>query len=1394
MSGIQMSNIKKVAKDEPTTEDDFLEELKTQNPEELSEFQRQREMIDEFDDIFSEEFDMTGDESMIKVMKMFDDYNKETEGYLQKIQNREVEMSSMETKTAQAEQGEITTEPEVGDISDLFESKVLTKRTSFLSRQLKKFREWRARNKGNPEISDELDGDDVFGDLDKMEEEFKSFNNQTDLEVNEMMGESKQIEMTPRGNPSEITPEEADLFDDLNIWGETKSSGNLEAFGEGKLPPEISQSGFSAEELGVEMSGDDFIISEGGQVLDLTGVEGEEMLGRIASIVSANAETSGALARGLSMAGDALGVVGIGLAVGSTIYQIYDGISTENKYEEAGDTYVAMGGDITKINKALRESYNRSAKQMNAYTQLYHKWVFQKNDPTQEDRGRQMPLFNYSSNFDSITTDQRMDKISTFMISSVIQKQQKDLSKMVPAMRIGLQALYNTQNERLKKNIIEGLDRVSQGAVNTKWDWLKNMIGTDPDSASDLMSVDVDAQKTGGIKLKAIYDAYREMDLRNKFMTKAYNLTADTKEAQDERFQLNTMDNRMLGHFEDQTNQDPAFQTALQARTDEINKNFKFRVDREYAKHFQDINVKWKKSEDMVSGNTVLPEPMRARIIKSYEEKRKAEWNVWNRKKQKAYGTELSREQVAQNNYPKKYQFMIDLKKAKPYWIEYYKKNKQKYYDADMNEILSNRKKWLEGSDKKNIKPRPEDKVPPPYTGDDDSDDYNPFINPKKDIKRKLNPDWKPPKPVVPKPSKPDEPVQPKPPPLPPAPKRPRPLRKLLGATDFDFEPEKDNEFDDDVGFDVNMALHMLHLCEHSYKAFEKYSLQPKQDTFYYDVIRTMGSEDFAVSEQGRMYYSRTDNVISIAYRGTDFGRITTGRPDLFIADLVQDLAADKTNYEGLLLHQGFLNFFLSTQGEVMDFINTYINKDTLIYTTGHSYGAPPSVLLAYMLNKHYGERRAINYNFGSPRGMDRASARIVATQLTSFRVADIHDPIPLLPPSSINFFHAGRTIYLHEEDMKEIIDAEEADRLYNIAGTTVAKQGLIAVMIAGIKTLILDLPTTEQIPLVDRLTNLLYNTVVPSGGVMGLYENIKQFALFGMYSIGMITNPRVGRNADMDMRPTRARAQRMNPLTALQVLQRDTIVSRFTSRYPGIERYLNRDIQIDSFSTPENWSTLMESEGLPVGSAGRWHKNLVDGVVEAGIAPKEALEGFLLQMEMMSFPEAVSEYQEFMKSRRMAWLLPIFPNKIALKSAALTVGGLFGLYHIINGIYQTVSFVQLNKHSLEKYDALLHEHTHREIKNGSNVRTEKDMLGGGDAIKDGDGKFYSKTDTEHSGTPIFSQTDNNHLKFLPKYHRDTGLTMMPIPHNLRGAIIGFTILSEEQYNSPNPIKGLMVY
>ena len=471
-------------------------------------------------------------------------------------------------------------------------------------------------------------------------------------------------------------------------------------------------------------------------------------------------------------------------------------------------------------------------------------------------------------------------------------------------------------------------------------------------------------------------------------------------------------------------------------------------------------------------------------------------------------------------------------------------------------------------------------------------------------------------------------------------PHKPRRLparRRLLGdAEPYTMEPSKTNSFDKDIAFDFNIANHLLKLAENAYQEFNpeprnknldrmiregsvteaeslpRYSRADYRldDTFNYNVIENMGSEGFGATEQGKMYYSKSDNIISISYRGTDFNRgfstmrnpmkkypgVFYARPDMLLADIINDLDIRQTQFEELLLHEGFLNFYLKTQEQVFKFIETYADADTLFYTTGHSYGGIPSVILGYM----------------------------------------IKDPITLLPPSKLtntyidfSWYHTGTTLFLDGGNKNEALETYD-------------------------KFLYWWRNREQGIRIIDDLeeANNLYNTEI------GMTGYVKLFAF-------IVNTHRIG--------------------------------SKIWDKFKGIRN--------------------------------PWSKG----------------DGFFA-----------------------------------------TIG--------LTTVKDVYNFVELNKHSLETYDVLLSKHRYTHDLFGINVRSEKQMLQDMDAIKDKEHNFYSKTKQEFNDKPIFTQTDNEHLKFVPHFHKDTGITMQPIPANLQQAILGFVVLSDEQYNSPNTIKGVCVY
>ena len=1107
--------------------------------------------------------------------------------------------------------------------------------------------------------------------------------------------------------------------------------------------------------------------------------------------------------RAFSVASTALGVIGMGVMCYDIANTIYTGVENQKKYSEASDEYVKTFGEMNKINQSVKEAYNAQVEQNNKFTKLYHKYIVGRNDPDNAGSGKLMKKFEYNSDFDTLIDwkeftkengyrdgrEKIYDTIGNYMIRNIKQKQTITLNGATGERRINLKKQYEEENARRLKSINEGLKRVDMGKENTKYSWLDNIwlpvaqAFSDDDTMSmryEDETTDKKEAKEGLAKLKVIYDTAREAQQRTTFMKSQWERTDLSKEAIKERELLGTNDDKLISHYEQQTQTDPDFLKALTTRTAEVNASRRYVVEQTYLKRKSQLNNKYMKmGKAMPYAN------------KSIELMRVSEWKKLDKQQREYMEKYKANENTIMNGQAQKLGGLFggrDANQMTPYWLEYHNKNHAKYYLADMNDILKSQKKYLDRG-RRLIKPEYNDEKPPEYTGDKNDKDspYNPFINPTKDIKRTLRP-VQPKPPIIPdKPPTPDKPIKPKPPPLPPMPPRTKPARRRLLGDDeiYNMESEKTNEFDLDVGFDIEIAKHLLHLCEHSYKEFDAGNYFPTSEYIEYNIATTMGSEGFARTEQGRMYFSEEDNLITIAYRGTDFGRVYS-RPDLFVSDLINDVDMRMVNWEGMKVHSGFLDFYLKTQEEVYNFINFHANDDTLIYTTGHSYGAIPSIILASRLNQEAKRRVAINYNFGSPRGFDRETAINLVSHLNSFRVADINDPITLLPPSNTGYYHAGETIYLDKDRLKQMSGMETADKLYNIESSSVYKSAGNVGLVGGIQLLLMRISTPEQLSLAGRIGAFFHNFVNPVQAVKNIYGNLKDLAMYGLYYSGQIGNPNVRRAG---LRNTPERQNRMNIIKNFRENTAELQIERFLSQYPNARKYFNRRFGGNSFLPAQRWNEMMATDGY-----GDWTKGFINTLDGAGVAPRKVVEAFLTEMEMMMFPDKIAEYTDYMKGIGLGKLINLFPTSPQMRSAVLSAGGITALYTMVKSVYTTISFIELNKHSLKKYDELLQLHGENFRIKGLDVKTPREMLRDYDAVKDNEDKFYSRTPSSFGDKPIFTQTDNQHLKFMPQYHRETGLTMMPIPENLQKAIIGFCVITEEQQNNPNPIKGIMCY
>ena len=369
-------------------------------------------------------------------------------------------------------------------------------------------------------------------------------------------------------------------------------------------------------------------------------------------------------------------------------------------------------------------------------------------------------------------------------------------------------------------------------------------------------------------------------------------------------------------------------------------------------------------------------------------------------------------------------------------------------------------------------------------------------------------------------------------------------------------------------------------------------------------------------------------------------------------------------------------------------------------------------------------------------------------------------------------------------------------DELYNIERNTVYKTSGNVGLIAGIQLLLMNISTPEQLSLAGRIGAFFHNFINPVQAVRNIYSNLKDLTMYGLYFSGRISNPRVNvRRGNIigegvyNLRNTPERQNRMNVIKNFRESTAELQVERFLSQYPKCRKYFNRRYGGTSFLPKQKWNELMATDGYS-----EWTEGFINTIDGTNAAPREVIKNFLTEMEMMMFPDKIAEYTDYMKSIGLGSLLNIFPTSPQMRSAVLTAGGLTALYTMVKSIYTTISFIELNKHSLKKYDELLKIHSKNFQIKGLDVKNETQMLRDYDAVKDNENNFYSKTPSSFGDTPIFTQTDNPHLKFIPKYHRETGLTMMPIPENLQKAIIGFVVISEEQANNPSPIKGLICF
>lgn len=190
-------------------------------------------------------------------------------------------------------------------------------------------------------------------------------------------------------------------------------------------------------------------------------------------------------------------------------------------------------------------------------------------------------------------------------------------------------------------------------------------------------------------------------------------------------------------------------------------------------------------------------------------------------------------------------------------------------------------------------------------------------------------------------------------------------------------------------GFDRNLALFLADCCIEAYNQFRyKGNFNIPQGYKLINVIKAAP----AITYDLFGFIIESEDSIVIAFRGSQ------SNPD-WIADAAILQSYFPYTRIKLKTHAGFTSIYNTCRNDI---INTLDALDTSkkLFITGHSLGGALAVLNALdtAANTHFAN--PVMYNFGSPRvGNPKFVYTYNEAIKNSFRIVNVNDIIPLLPP-----------------------------------------------------------------------------------------------------------------------------------------------------------------------------------------------------------------------------------------------------------------------------------------------------------------------------------------------------------------------------------------------------------
>jgi hypothetical protein len=170
------------------------------------------------------------------------------------------------------------------------------------------------------------------------------------------------------------------------------------------------------------------------------------------------------------------------------------------------------------------------------------------------------------------------------------------------------------------------------------------------------------------------------------------------------------------------------------------------------------------------------------------------------------------------------------------------------------------------------------------------------------------------------------------------------------------------------------------------------------------------------INETAVAYSWLENRTLHIMFRGTNDS-----------TDVLIDISICRTKLfpenKSILVHHGFLEYFMFLEKEITQEINDKSDFFDTIQFNSHSLGASAATIAAAYYS-HYNKlsKKIINYTFGSPRAGNKAFVKFYNDNIgINIRVRNKKDPVPLIPISAL-YTHVDDSICIDNHcNVKEI-------------------------------------------------------------------------------------------------------------------------------------------------------------------------------------------------------------------------------------------------------------------------------------------------------------------------------------------------------------------------------------